>query len=204
MREASEEPVRSMAENGVLPARMRRERESGNGAGPAISDADLSEAIELARTNYPAVKEVRARAGAADAGVGLAKTAYLPRLDVLWQTNRATRNNVFGLLLPQSIVPPISGPVLGTTSYDSVWGSAAGLLLSWQAVDFGLRKANVKVARAQASQATAQTALTELDITAAAVDAFLTVLASDEAVRAARANIDRLGTIRSGRPNTRP
>ena len=69
------------------------------------------------------------------------------------------------------------------------------LLLSWQAVDFGLRKANVEVARAQASQATAQTALTELDITAAAVDAFLTVLASDEAVRAARANVDRLETF---------
>jgi len=152
----------------------------------------LSEAIELARLNYPAVKEVRARSGAADAGVSLAKTAYLPRLDVLWQANRATRNNVFGLLLPQSIVPPISGPVLGTTSYDSVWGSAAGVLLSWQAVDFGMRRANVEVARAQVSLATAQTALTELEVTAAAADAFLTVLASDEAVRAARANVDRL------------
>ena len=45
---------------------------------------------------------------------------------VLWQQNRATRNNIFGLLLPQGIVPPISGPVLGTQSSDSVWGSAVG------------------------------------------------------------------------------
>src|SRR5205823_4369445 len=95
----------------------------------------------------------------------------LPRLDLLWQANRATRNNVFGLLLPQAVIPPISGPVLGTTSYDGVWGSAGGVLLSWQALDFGLRKANVDVARAQASVATAQTVETSSIARAALADA---------------------------------
>ncbi len=155
----------------------------------------LLDAIELARKNYPLLKEVRARAQGAEAAVALADTAYLPRLDVLWQGNRATRNNVFGLLLPQTVVPPISGPVLGTTSYDSVWGSAFGALLSWQAIDFGVRKANGQAARAQASLASAQAALTELDVTAAAADAFVSVLAADQAVRAARANVDRLQTF---------
>src|SRR5207245_6565832 len=108
------------------------------------------------------------------------------------QENRATTNNVFGLLLPQGIVPPISGPALGARSYDSVWGSAAGVLLSWEAVDFGQRKAAVEVARAQSSLANAQAALTELDVASAAADAFLTVLAADQSVRAARANVDRL------------
>jgi outer membrane protein len=153
------------------------------------------DAIELARKNHPSLKEARARADAADAAVGVSRTAYVPRLDALWQANRATRNNVFGLLLPQGVIPPISGPVLGSTTYDSVWGSAAGVLLSWQAVDFGVRKANVQAARAQASLANAQTALTELDVTAAAADAFVTVLAANEAVRAARANVDRLQTF---------
>src|SRR5204862_8213713 len=37
-----------------------------------------------------------------------------------------------------------------------------------------------------------QTALTELDVASAAADAFLTVLAAEESVRAARANVDRL------------
>ena len=108
-----------------------------SGAGPVAAQTPTSQtltlldAIELARKNYPSVKESRARATGAQEGVGLARTAYVPRLDVLWQGNRATRNNVFGLLLPQGVVPPISGPVLGTTTYDSVWGSAAGALLSW-------------------------------------------------------------------------
>src|SRR5438309_2257015 len=114
----------------------------------------LNDAIQLALKNYPAIKESRARAQAAEESVGLARTAYLPRLDMVWQENRATTNNVFGLLLPQSIVPPISGPVLGTRSLgDSVWGSAAGVLLSWEAVDFGQRRATVDTARAQTSLA---------------------------------------------------
>ena len=171
-----------------------------SGAGAAAQTATsqtltLLDAIELARKNFPSVKESRARATGAQEGVGLARTAYLPRLDVLWQGNRATRNNVFGLLLPQGVVPPISGPVLGTTTYDSVWGSAAGALLSWQAVDFGVRKANIEAARARATLAGAQASLTELDATAAAADAFVSVLAADEAVRAARANVDRLQTF---------
>ena len=106
----------------------------------------LNDAVQLALKNYPAIKESRARTQAAEEGIGVARTAYLPRLDMLWQENRATRNNVFGLLLPQSIVPPISGPVLGTRSFGSVWGSAGGALLSWEAIDFGLRKAGVDAA----------------------------------------------------------
>jgi outer membrane protein len=167
----------------------------GQASAQTPSPLTLVAAIDLARTNYPSLKELHARAAAASAGVSVAKAAYVPRLDALWQTNRATRNNVFGLLLPQSVVPPISGPVLGTTDYESVWGSAGGVLLSWQAIDFGLRKANVAVARAQAAVASAQTELTELDVTAAAADAFLTVLAADHVVAAARANVERLQTF---------
>ncbi|MGH9383719.1 MAG: TolC family protein, partial [Vicinamibacterales bacterium] len=155
----------------------------------------LTAAIQSALENYPAIKERHARARAAEEGIAVARTAYLPRVDSVWQVNRATTNNVFGLLLPQSIIPSISGPVLATRSYDSVWGSAAGVLVSWDAVDFGQRKANVDVARAQKSAAAAQTALTALDVASAAADAFLTVLASDEAVGAARANVDRLQVL---------
>jgi outer membrane protein len=153
----------------------------------------LNDAIQLALKNYPAIKESRARAQAADASVGVARTEYLPRVDMLWQENRATTNNVFGLLLPQSVISSISGPVLGTRSLgDSVWGSAGGVVLSWEAVDFGQRKAAVDAAQAQSSLAKSQTTLTELDVASAAADAFITVLAAEESVRAVRANVDRL------------
>src|SRR5881409_1550862 len=91
----------------------------------ASGPLSLNDAVALALKNYPAIKESRARAQAADEGIGVARTAYLPRLDMLWQENRGTTNNVFGLLFPQSTIFSMSGPVLGTRSLgDSVWGSA--------------------------------------------------------------------------------
>src|SRR5436309_1193489 len=163
-------------------------------AQPAASGPlSLNDAAQLALKNYPAIKESRARAQAADEGVGVARTAFLPRLDMMWQENRGTTNNVFGLLFPQSTLFSMTGPVLGTRSLgDSVWGSAGVVLLSWEAVDFGQRKAGVDVARAQTSLAKNQSALTELDVASAAADSYLTVLAAEESVRAARANVDRL------------
>src|SRR5207245_11205665 len=87
--------------------------------------------------NDPAVRASLDRVRAAEAGVDLARTNYLPRADVLWQANRATDNNITGLLLPQSIIAPISGRVPIATSNQSAWGSAAGLLFCWPRRDYG-------------------------------------------------------------------
>lgn len=155
----------------------------------------LNQAVDLALSNYPAIRAARAQAAAAGAGIELARTSFLPRADLLWQENRATTNNVFGLLLPQAIIPSISGPVLGTKSLDSVWGSVGGMLVSWEPFDFGLRKANVDVARAQAAQANANVIVSQLDAEAAAADAFLSTLAAEQTVRAAQANVERMQTF---------
>ena len=152
----------------------------------------LNAAVELALRNHPAIREARASSAAASAEVSVARTAYLPRLDFLWQVNRGTRNNVFGLLLPQSVIPAVSGPVLPTETLDGVWSSAGGLLLSWEAVDFGRRGAAVDLARAESGFAEAQRTVTELDVASAAADTYLGVLAADAALAAAQANVERL------------
>ncbi len=151
--------------------------------------------VELALSNYPALRATQAQRRAAEAGVELARANYLPRVDLLWQQNRATRNNVFGLLLPQSVIPPISGPVLNNTTVESAWGSAGGLMLAWEPFDFGLRKANVELAQALSRQANANEAVTRLDVSAAAADAFLTLLAAEQTVRAAKAGVERAETF---------
>jgi len=153
---------------------------------------NLNTAVEQALSTYPAVRVVQAQSQAASAGVDLALTAYLPRADLIWQQNRATRNNISGLLLPQSTIPPITGPVFDRTTRQSAWGSAGGLLLSWEPFDFGLRKANVNLALAQTNQAQASETVTRLDVSAAAADAFLTLLANEQTVRAAQANVERM------------
>ncbi len=161
------------------------------GEKPANRTFTLEEAVNFALKNYPAVRAALEQVSAARAGVTLARTSYLPRADMLWQSNRATRNNIFGLLLPQSIIPPISGPVLPSTSNDSVWGSGAGILFSWEPFDFGYRRASVGVARAAQGRATAEASLTRLDVTVAAADAFLTLVAAQERIQAAQADVER-------------
>src|SRR6202008_4366068 len=155
----------------------------------------LEEAVEFALKNYPAVRASLERVRAAEAGVGLARTNSLPRADVLWEPKRAPGNNVTGLLLPQSIIAPISGPVPISTSNRSAWGSAAGLLFSWEPADFGYRGAKVDAARAIRNQATAEASLTRLDVAVATLNAYLTVLAAQRTVRAAEADVERRDTF---------
>ncbi|MCI0389779.1 MAG: TolC family protein [Acidobacteria bacterium] len=155
----------------------------------------LGAAVDAALSNYPSIRASRAQADAAGAGIDLARTAYLPRADMLWQQNMATRNNVFGLLFPQSVIPPISGPQLDTTSMRGAAGSAGGLLLTWEPFDFGLRRAGVELARATRTQAEAGVEVTRLDVATTAADAFLGVLAAEQTVEAAQANVERMETF---------
>ena len=107
---------------------------------PALT---MPQAVQQALDRYPAVRSSIEQVRAAAAGINLARTSYLPRADFLGEVNRATHNNVFGQLFPQSVIPSMTGPVLGTNSAQSVWGSAVGALVSWEPIDFGLRCATV-------------------------------------------------------------
>lgn len=160
-------------------------------ATPPPTPITLQQAIQFAVDNYPAIQASTARVLAQEAGVDLARTAYLPRIDTTFQMNRATRNNVAGLLLPGSPIPSISGPVSDVTSLSSIWGGAGALVMTWEAFDFGLRGATVDVARAQVTRARAGAELTRLEIGINTADAFLRLAAAQETVRAARAHVER-------------
>src|SRR5437870_9628646 len=151
----------------------------------------ITQAVQQALDRYPAVRASLEQVSAAAAAINLARTSYLPRADFLGQTNRATRNNVFGLLLPQGVIPSISGPVLGTNSTDSVWGTAVGGLVTWEPFDFGLRRSGVAAATASKTRSEAALKRTQFDVAAAAADAYLTAAAAQETVRAAQAGVDR-------------
>ena len=155
----------------------------------------LSQAIQDALRNYPSIRISQEQINATAAGIQLARTAYLPRVDLLAQANRATRNNVFGLMLPQSTIPSISGPVLGTNNFGTAWGSAVGTLVTWEPFDFGLRQANVDAAAAARAQQEATHKRTQFDVTVATADGYLTLVAAQETVRAAQAGVDRAEVI---------
>jgi outer membrane protein len=155
----------------------------------------LAQAVERALQNYPSIRVSQEQINAAAAGIQLARTAYLPRIDALAQVNRATRNNVFGLLLPQSVIPSMSGPVLGTNNFGTTWGSAVGTLVSWEPFDFGLRGSNVALATAVRAQSEATLQRTRYEITVTTLDACLTFAAAQETVRAAQAGVDRAEVV---------
>ncbi len=164
-------------------------------AGKTAESLTLEEAVDFALKNYPAVRASLERVNAAQAGVALSRTNCLPRADMLWRSNRATDNNITGLLLPQSIVSPITGPVRTSLTNQTAWGSAAGLLFSWELFDFGYRGAKVDAARAAGSRAKAEASLTRLDVAVATVNPYLTVLAAERTVHAAEEDVQRRETF---------
>ncbi len=158
----------------------------------ASSQMTLDQVVQDASTKYPNVRVSLEQVSAAAAAVNLARTAFLPRADLAAQLNRGTHNNIFGIMLPQGgVFPGISGPVLRSNSLDSVWGTAAGVLVQWEPFDFGLRKANVDTAQASRDRAQAQVAITRLQAVAAAADCYLTILAAQQTVAAAQAGVER-------------
>src|ERR1035438_6292072 len=163
---------------------------------PLPAQLTLAQAVADALHNYPAVRVSQEQINAAAAGIRLARTAYLPRVDAVAQVNRATRNNVFGLLLPtQGVIPSMSGPVIGSNNFGTAWGSAIGGLVTWEPFDFGLRRAHVDAATAARAQTAAALERTEFEVAVATADAYLTLAAAQETVRAAQAGVDRGETI---------
>lgn len=162
---------------------------------PNSGEISLNDVVQRALQDYPQIHISQEELNASIANIRQARTAYLPRADALFQANRATRNNVFGALLPQSTIPPISGPVIGSNNTGSVWGSATGVLVAWEPFDFGLRHASVQAARAAKAKADAALLNSQLEVGAAAADAFLTHVAAKETVRAAGAAVDNWNTL---------
>ena len=166
-------------------------------ATPAVTpDLTIVQVVQDAEQNYPAIHISEQDLNAAVANIRLARTAYLPRLDGIVQVNRATRNNIFGTLLPENTLPSMSGPVIGTNNGGSVWGSATGLLINWQPFDFGLRNAKVEAAAAARDRANASVQRSQLEVSSAAADAFLTVLAARQTQNSAQVAVDNWEILR--------
>jgi outer membrane protein TolC len=150
----------------------------------------LSEAIDYSLAHYPAVRAALEELDSARNGVALARTSYLPQLNPIYQINRATQNQVAGIFLPASIAPSVEGPVQ-PYSGTSFWNSQGGALLSWEPVDFGLRRAAVDQARSLEHKSSADVELTRLQVASATGGYFLNSVLAQQAVAAAQANVHR-------------
>lgn len=155
----------------------------------------LPDVVDRAGKNYAGVQISAAEVQAAAARIQEVRTAWLPKGDFLAQVNRATRNNVFGMLLPQSVIAPISGPPLTANAGTNVWGTATGFLVSWEPFDFGQRNARVDEAEAARVHSEKTLLRTRFEIESAAAESFFTVLAADQTVLGAKAAVDRAAAL---------
>lgn len=102
----------------------------------------LHQLLQLAETNYPALKAKKFAVDAAKKAVEVSANTKIPSLDAAYQMNYATANNITGMAYPQYLMP-ISGPPSSSNNYSGVFGSAASLLLNWQPITFGQREAQI-------------------------------------------------------------
>lgn len=150
----------------------------------------LEQAIQYALAHYPAVRASLEQVNAARAGISVARTQYLPSLSAVYQDSRATQNQVPGIWLPTAITPTVEGPIAGSSG-QSYWDSQAAALVSWEPIDFGLRRSIVGQASSAEEKSSADLAVTRLQVATAVGNYFLIALAARQAVTAAQANVDR-------------
>jgi outer membrane protein len=159
---------------------------------PAVNGPlTLALVIQEAEAKYPAIRAAQEQQEVARNAIGVAKTAYLPRADMLWQANRATTNKPNLAPLPQGIVPIPDTPARATTG-QSDWNTLTGVLLAWQPFDFGVRRAQVGIAKFGFESAQHATDLSRLDVASAAAGAYLDVVAAHQTVQVQQANVDRM------------
>lgn len=153
----------------------------------------LKSAVQMAEQRYHLLQADKYEAEAAQKNIALAKYARKPTIDASYQANIGTANNLTGLFYPGGIIP-MTGPPSTANNYQPATGSAASLLLNWEAVTFGQRTAqiNASIAEANVSQKNSVQNIFKHKINV--ISAYLDVLLSYDLVRIQEYNIQRVDT----------
>jgi outer membrane protein len=122
---------------------------NGSVAQNDTSHVSLKAAIQLSNEQFHSLKSRQYQAQSALKNVDVTRHNKMPALDASYQLNLATANNVTGMFYPSGILP-ISGPPSLNNNFSPVTGSAASILLNWQAITFGQLDAQINVSKAEA------------------------------------------------------
>jgi len=162
----------------------------------APKSVTIGEAVNIALRNFPTINNRLYKLHAAKANVTLAKTQYLPNLNLDIQESGVSANRIASVVMNNvsgfDTVPVDSGPPSTHSSLNPIVNDLGGANLNWLIVDFGLRHANDQFAYADARAARADLNLTKLDVAFDAADAFLTAVATKQVIRSAQASLDHM------------
>jgi outer membrane protein TolC len=164
---------------------------------PEPHKISLSEAIELASKNYPALKAKKSEKDVAEMNLKAAQTEGLPDVIAQHQYQFATNNSLAGATFPlQSPFPSVSGGIRPENIFQPVWGSFTNLQVNWQAFTFGKIKANIDVAQKTTvrQQFDYENELFQHQVRV--IDAYLALLVFQKTVRIQEVNLQRAATFR--------
>lgn len=108
--------------------------------------------MDSAMRHLPLLLEKEALVQSAEAGIGEARDAFLPQVNVAEGVSLGSANDLAGPFLPvPGAIHPISGSIAGASNYQAVTGNMASLYAQYDLVTFGLKDARVASARAYVS-----------------------------------------------------
>ncbi len=160
---------------------------------PADTLIHLKDAVELAEQRYHLLRADKYETEAAQKNIALAKYGRKPTIDASYQANLGTANNLTGLFYPAGILP-MTGPPSTNNNYRPATGSAASLLLNWEAVTFGQRTAQINASIAEANVSEKNSVQNIFNHKINVISAYLDVLLSYDLVRIQEYNIQRVDT----------
>src|SRR5450432_787519 len=147
-------------------------------------------AVQMAEQRYHLLKSKQYESDAAAKYIAVEKYSKLPSVDASYQAGAGTANNLTGIFYPYGILP-VTGPPSTGNNYNPVTGSAASVLLNWQAVTFGQRDAQINVAIAEAKTKKSAFKQAAFQHTINVISAYLDLLLTYDVVHIQRENIER-------------
>jgi len=152
---------------------------------------DLKSAVQLAEQRYHLLKAGKFEADAASKHIDVVKYSRLPTIDATYQAGFGTANNLTGIFYPSGILP-MTGPPSSSNNYNPATGSAASILLNWQAVTFGERAAQIDVSIAEAKSKNLEWKQELFNHKINVISAYLDVLLSLDVIHIHQQNIQRV------------
>ncbi len=150
----------------------------------------IHDAVNMAGQRYHLLKSKQYEADAASKAVDVVKYSRMPSIDASYQAGAGTANNLTGMFYPSGILP-ITGPPSSGNNYDPITGSAASVLLNWQAATFGQRSAQINVAVAESKTTKAALREAVFQHTVNVISTYLDLLLAYDIVNIQQHNIDR-------------
>jgi outer membrane protein TolC len=151
----------------------------------------LRDAVQMAEQHYHLLQAKKYEAAAAVKNVEVTRYSRLPGIDATYQAGFATANNLIGVFYPNGVLP-MTGPPSASNRYDPATGSAASVLLNWQASTFGQRNAQIDVSAAEARTQGAGYTQVVFNHTIGVISKYLDVLLAQDVVNIHLHNIERV------------